>query len=371
MLKKELKTPCILVDLDVLEHNIASYQALCNLHKKHLWPMIKTHKSTEVALMQQKAGASGFLCGTLDECEALVKAGVQNIMYAYPIAKGPSMERAIALSRSSNFIVRLDCTDNVRELNEAAEAAGVQLNYTAIVDSGLHRFGLPPDNIAKLVREISTLPNLVFKGISTHPGQVYGGAGKATAMAAAAQEKQAMAEAVKQLAAAGFTCEMVTSGSTPTFALAVDDPVISHYHPGNYVFLDTIQVSLEAASLAECSLSILASVISRPAMDRMIIDAGAKCFGLDQGAHGSGTIKGHGAIKGHPKLELYGLSEEVGKIHIDEQSTLNVGDRIEVIPNHSCSSANLTSYLVGCRGDTVERLIAVDMRSNSTDPRNV
>jgi len=366
MNKNELRTPAILVDLDALERNIASYQALCDKHGKQLWPMIKTHKSTEVSLMQQKAGASGFLCGTLDECEALARAGVRNIMYAYPIAAGPSVERAVALSRTSNFILRLDCPDNVRELNAAAEAAGVKVQYTVIIDSGLHRFGMAPDKAAGFVADLKPLSSLVFKGISTHPGQVYGGAGKATAQAAADAEMQAMGTAKKLLAGAGFTCEMVTSGSTPTFAPAVADPNITHYHPGNYVFLDAIQMSLEAATQADCSLAILATVISRPAPDRVIIDAGAKCFGLDQGAHGADTVKGHGIIKGHDDLELYGLSEEVGKIHIHPNSALKVGDRIEVLPNHACSSANLTSNLIGVRGGTVERLIKVDMRSNST-----
>ena len=69
MKKHELQTPAILLDLDKLEHNIQSWQALCNENGKELWPMIKTHKSTALAKMQLDAGATGFLCGTLDECE--------------------------------------------------------------------------------------------------------------------------------------------------------------------------------------------------------------------------------------------------------------------------------------------------------------
>ena len=103
MRKSELKTPAILVDLDIFEANIAICQALCDKHRKQLWPMVKTHKSTELALMQQKAGATGFLCGTLDECEALYRAGVKNIMYAYPVAEPVSIKRVIDLAQIMSF----------------------------------------------------------------------------------------------------------------------------------------------------------------------------------------------------------------------------------------------------------------------------
>ena len=80
MKKSQLQTPAILVDLDILEKNMKKYQDLCNKHGKELWPMIKTHKSTEMVKMQQDIGATGFLCGTLDECEGICDMGVKNIM---------------------------------------------------------------------------------------------------------------------------------------------------------------------------------------------------------------------------------------------------------------------------------------------------
>ena len=366
MNKQQLRTPAILVDLDALERNIARYQALCDRHGKQLWPMVKTHKSTSFTLMQQRAGAKGFLCGTLDECEALRDLGITNIMYAYPVAGEASLRRAVELAKSCDFTLRLDCPDAVRELNAAAEAAQTVINYTVIIDSGLHRFGMTPEAAPGFVAGLKDLRGLAFRGISTHPGHVYGGSRPEDVAAYVADEKNSLAQAKRLLEAAGFACPMVSSGSTPTFAGAVDDPHINIYHPGNYVFHDCIQMSLGVVGEADCALRILATVISRPAPDRLVIDAGAKCFGLDKGAHGAGTITGHGRIVGHPDLELYSLSEEVGKIHIKPDTPLKVGDRIEVIPNHSCSSANLTSWLIGCRGDVVRELLPVDIRSNMT-----
>ncbi len=366
MNKNELRTPAVLVDLDILERNIARFQSLCDAHGKQLWPMTKTHKSTAIALMQQKAGADGFLCGTLDECEALAALGVRNIMYAYPVAGTVGVGRALALAARCAFMLRLDGIEAARAVQGAAEAAGVRVACTIIVDSGLHRFGVVPAEAARFADAIKPLKNLALKGISTHPGHVYGAADPAGISRCAADEKNSLNAAREALLAAGHPCEHVGSGSTPTFCAAVNDPHITHYHPGNYVFFDAIQMALGVASEADCALSVLAGVISRPAPDRLIIDAGAKCLGLDQGAHGNDSLKGHGRVKGHPDREIYSLSEEVGKIRVRPETRIAMGDRLEIIPNHSCSSANLTSNLIGCRGNRVELLVPVNIRGNST-----
>ncbi|HHW06344.1 MAG TPA: amino-acid racemase [Clostridia bacterium] len=370
MQKSELQTPAILVDLDILAGNIKRYQALCNKNGKQLWPMVKTHKSTEIAALQQDAGATGFLCGTLDECEGLCRAGMTHIMYAYPVAGSANIKRAIELAKKCNFIIRIDSLDGARRINEAAQKAGIQINYTIIIDSGLHRLGIPPEHAADFAKALKDLTNLAFKGISTHPGHVYAASGEWDLAKYIQDEKAAVAKAVAKLKEAGFSPEIVSSGSTPTFAGAVEDPNINILHPGNYVFHDYIQMSLGVARETDCALSVLTTVISYPAAERYICDAGAKCLGLDKGAHGNTAVQGYGYIKGHPELALISLSEEVGKIRSAGPTGIKVGDQLEIIPNHACSAANLTGYLIGCRGERVERVIQVDLRGNST-PKNV
>lgn len=363
---RELQTPAILVDLDVLENNIKKAQSLCDENGKQLWPMIKTHKSSEIAKMQQKAGATGFLCGTLDECEALLKEGIQNIMYAYPVASDVNIKRVLNLAKNCNFIIRIDSYDSAKLLNTAAKSAGVKINYTIIIDSGLHRFGILPEKAAAFADSIKEFDALNFKGISTHPGHVYSAEKPEDIQKYVEDEKNAVKTAVDALKAAGYNLELVTSGSTPTFFKAVHDENINVFHPGNYVFMDNIQMSTETAKESDCALSVYATIISHPSENIFICDAGSKCLGLDQGAHGNTAIRGYGYVKGHPEVTVSSLSEEVGKLYVEGNTTLKIGDKIEIIPNHSCSTANLTSYLVGCRGNKVERLIKVDMRGNST-----
>jgi D-serine deaminase-like pyridoxal phosphate-dependent protein len=302
MKKSDLETPAVLVNLDALEKNIKSYQARAVQYGKQIWPMIKTHKSSEIAKMQLAAGCTGFLTGTLDESERLCDIGVKNIMYAYPVASEAGIARVIALAAKCNFIIRID-------------------NYTG----------------AKMLN------------------QQY-----------AEAEKNGMAWAAKELEAHGFELEIISSGSTPTFFDAVDDARIGIYHPGNYVYNDTIQLAIGNAAEADCALTVCATVVSQPAADVYIMDAGAKCLGLDKGGHGNTNIQGFGRVKGYPELIVQSLSEEVGKLYAQNSTGLKVGDQIEIIPNHSCSTGNLTSYLIGCRQEKVERVIHVDMRGNST-----
>ena len=123
MKKHELQTPAILLDLDKLEHNIQSWQALCNENGKQLWPMIKTHKSTALAKMQLDAGATGFLCGTLDECEMVYQLGAKHIMYAYPTANPVNIRRLLPFAKDAELIIRLDTVRAAEILNSEAEKA--------------------------------------------------------------------------------------------------------------------------------------------------------------------------------------------------------------------------------------------------------
>lgn len=367
MKMRELETPAILVRSAALRQNMKTYQRACDAHGKQLWPMVKTHKSTEMAKMQQELGAQGFLCGTLDECEALCDAGFGRLMYAYPVAGEVSCARAAALAARCEFYVRIDSLAAADQLNALAAAVNTKVAYTVILDCGLHRFGMPAQQILPFVQQMQRFAWLDFVGISTHCGHVYAEPDADKVPEYALQEREAIRCAVEALRGAGFAPRLVTSGATPTFAHTVADEYINVYHPGNYVFNDRIQLANRTASPEECALEVYATVISAPREGLLICDAGAKCLGLDQGAHGNSAVQGHGCVVGHPELLVTSLSEEVGKIRVEGVTDVQVGDRIRIIPNHACSSANLTDhYIFVDEAGTVEKTVRVDIRGNAT-----
>ncbi|MBR1813057.1 MAG: alanine racemase [Lachnospiraceae bacterium] len=365
MKQSELMTPAVICNLDALEGNLKRYHEAAKANGKELWPMIKTHKSTEVARMQVAAGATGFLCGNLEEAEAVSYLG-KKVMLAYPVASKENIAKAIEIAKKCDFYLRLDGVEAAAMIDAQAKEAGIVMKYTLIINAGLDRFGVKPEDAVDMAKKLAEFKNLKFMGISTHPGQVYAAKSAAEVPAYIEQEYNVIKTAVDSLKAAGFTCEIVSTGSTPTFWGTIHNEYVNVLHPGNYVFHDTIQMSIDVAKEEECAVYIYATVISHPQKDLYICDAGTKCFALDQGAHGNDSIKGYGTIKGHPELTMYALSEEVGKMHADGPTTLKVGDKIEVIPNHSCPTFNNTSYAIGVRGGEVERIIHVDFRENST-----
>lgn len=368
MKKELLQTPAMIIDKQIMMENLRLSQEAVYKSGKQLWPMIKTHKSLEIAKIQRQLGAHGFLTGTLDECEALCNEGFDNLMYAYPVADRQACKRVIDIASNCNFIIRLDSFAGAEMLNEMAKEAGTKIQYTVILDSGGHRFGHGPDKIVEFADRLKPLEALVFMGISTHPGHVYACTGPEELKEYIKGESKAIEEATINLKNAGYQLEMISTGSTPTFEGEAEMAQVNVIHPGAYVFNDCMQKAFKGIENDRCALSVYTTVISNPRPGVYICDAGSKCLGLDKGAHGNTSISGHGYIKGHPELEIFSLSEEVGKIKIKEGMSghIRVGDRFEIIPNHACSAANLTSYYFMAEGDEIIEAVRTDMRSNNT-----
>lgn len=362
---KQLITPSFLVDLDVLESNIETMAALCKDSGKRLCPMVKTHKSAEIAAMQARHGAESFLVGTLDEAEILAQHGHLNIVLAYPVAADENIARVMALAKRAHVTLSFDGIEAAAKFETALKQEEEILDYLILIDSGLHRFGVQPEKTPELAQALRAFGHLRLKGIATHPGHVYGKSNLSEVEAVAREEIQALENAAKLLRTAGFNIDIVATGSTPTVPHTVKNSTITTVRPGNYTFYDAIQVALGVVPEERCCLTVLATIISNPREDLMIIDAGSKCFGLDKGAHGVALVNGFGIVKGHPELTVEGLSEEVAKVRINGRTRLTVGDKIEVIPNHACAAANMTSSLIGHRGGAVERIISVDARGGA------
>lgn len=364
----DLPTPNFLIDLDILENNIQQMANLCNANNKKLIPMLKTHKSSLITKMQMDIGAEGFLVGTLDEAEMAINNGCSKVFIAYPIANTENIKKITALTKRATIILAFDGFVAAEKVNSILAQENITLDYLLIIDSGLHRFGVKPVEAVSVVQAISVLNNLKFMGIATHPGHVYGQLNIEGVKKVAAEETEAMTQAYLALKSHGFLSKIVATGSTPTLPLVVDNDIITDLRPGNYVFNDAIQVALGVASVSDCAFSVLATIISHPADTIFIIDAGSKCLGLDKGAHGNTLLKGYGIVKNHPEAILESLSEEVGKIQVVDKTNLKVGDKIEIIPNHACAAANMTSYALLHKDNMVVQKVPIDARGGSKEP---
>ena len=363
--KTLLETPCVVVDLDKMEKNIKEMADLAKKHKVELWPMIKTHKSEYIVKEQLKNGARGILVAKLSEAEVLINSGVQRVILAYPLIGDSKIERLIELSKSVEVICSIDSVESAKLLNTAAILNNTIFNYVIIIDSGLKRLGVLPENTESLYKNIKNFKGIKLIGVATHGGHVYGALNEQDVITASEQEKLAILSASKLLRER-TDLSIVALGSTPTVETLPDFDGVKQIRPGNYVFYDAIQVALGIVPKERCALTVLATIISIPQKGRAIIDAGSKILCLDAGAHGNTSIKGYGIVQNYSGVLVESLSEELGKLKYDsDKYSFEIGKNVEIIPNHACTVTNMVDKIYGFREEEVEVIIDVTARGLS------
>ncbi len=345
---KSIDTPLVVLDKNKLKRNITEMAQFSKEAGVDLRPHIKAHKTAEIALLQVEAGAKGITVAKLGEAEEMAKAGIRDIFIAYQIIGEEKIQRVMNLMRVADLTLAVDSEVGVGYLKDMAAKVERQIPVLMEVDTGLNRCGVKPGYEAiVLAKKIRQIPGLIFKGIFTHAGHAYGASSPSQVDEIGRQEGEIMADLARILIKEGIPVEVVSVGSTPTVKISGKINGVTEIRPGNYVFYDAMQVSLGVVPVQRCALSIYATVISKPTQNRVIIDAGSKTLSLDKGAHGNEMLKGFGFIKGYPHLLLSRLSEEHGIIEgMKSEKMPEIGDVLEIIPNHACTAVNLTDSLV-------------------------
>ncbi len=360
MLVDDLETPAVLVDLAILERNIASMSAAAAQHGVALRPHAKTHKCVEIGRRQLAAGARGLSVAKTGEAEVFAAAGFDDLFIAYPVVGTDKGRRLLALADRARLAVGVDSEAGARTLAEVFHGAGRRLEVLLKIDVGFHRVGVPPERAAEMARRIASLPGLCLRGVFTHAGHAYGAETPERLAQIGRDEGLRLLEAAEAIRATGLEVERVSVGSTPTSLHVMAVPGVTEVRPGNYVFRDASQLSLRACTLEDCALTVLATVVSVPAPGRAVVDAGSKTLSSDPLRPRPG---GHGVVLsngGHSRVDR--LSEEHGVIAIAPGESFRVGDRVRILPNHACVVANLHDRLWGVRGERVETEFRVDAR---------
>jgi D-serine deaminase-like pyridoxal phosphate-dependent protein len=354
----ELETPAILVDIDVVEGNVARMAEACRRDGVRLRPHAKTHKSLAIGRLQMAAGAAGLTVAKVGEAEVFAAGGVEDLFVAYPVVGADKGRRLLALAEGIRLAVGADSVEGAATLAGVFRAAGRTLDVLLEIDVGLGRTGVAPAQALDAARAIGSLPGLRLRGIFTHAGHVYVTADGGARTAIGRSEGEVMAAVAEGLRAGGVEVEEVSVGSTPTVPRSRAVAGITEVRPGCYVFHDATQVNLGSCTLDECALTVLATVVSVPARGRAVIDAGSKTLSKDPLAPAGG---GFGRIVGRAS-RLETLTEEHGVIRVAEGEAFRVGERVRVLPNHCCAVVNLHDELVGVRAGRVEERLRVDAR---------
>ncbi len=388
MLLSDLDTPCLLVEQRRLEANLRRMQAAADAHGVALRPHLKTHKSVALARRQVALGARGVTVAKPAEAEVFAEAGFEDIRLAYTVVGAAKWARLLVLAERG---VRVSfCVDTVAGARLASAffaERGAEAEVLIEVDTGHGRCGVwwdHPDALP-LAQAVRALPGLRLAGLLTHGGQSYFGPAEgetrpeALARAMREERDRLLALAARLHADGALDAEAELSvGSTPTMSVfenaeaSTSDGVpfrVTEVRPGNYVFHDLEQVALGAATLDDCALTVYATVVSKQPDERggarLFLDAGKKVFTSDTGW---GTA-GFGVLLYNPErmvtlphADLFALSEEHAWVRVPGGATLDVGDRVRVVPNHACVAVNTQDELFVVDGEEVIETWAVDAR---------
>jgi D-serine deaminase-like pyridoxal phosphate-dependent protein len=346
----DIETPAVVIDVDILERNLQAMAQYCVTYNLSLRPHTKTHKMIQIARLQLKYGAPGITVAKLGEAEVMADAGITDIVIVYPLWGESKWRRLAELARRSRVAVAMDSLEVAEGISRAAKEADVEVGIRLEFDTGFHRCGLPldKDSIDK-ARRIMALPNLRWEGISVYPGHIMGT--RAIREQEISAESRQLDRLYQLLDAAGIPYPIVSGGNTPAAFESHRFRGVTEIRPGTYVFNDRNTVDAEAAGYADCAATVLTTVVSAGATGRAIIDAGSKALTADPLE--SGEHKYHGYIQGHPHLILEGLSEEHGHVKVTDASSITVGERLRVIPNHICPCINLHDGVYIVSGETV------------------
>ena len=341
-------TPCAVIDLDVVDRNIAHLQSLCDAAGLANRPHIKTHKSPFLAKRQLAAGADGITCQKLGEAEVMAEAGVGDILIATNIIGAARSGRLAALQRRMSLKI---CADNPVSLAAYAEAGGVAdrpVNVLIECDTGRKRAGVEtPGEAVALAKMVRDDPWLEFGGLLFYPPS---DGWLAT--------QQFLHTAREGLADLGLVPEIISTGGTPNLVNLGRLEGATEHRAGTCIFNDRMMMAAGVARIDDCALKIFTSVVSRSGDRRGILDAGSKTFTSD-----TGGLDGFGLILEHPEAQIHNMAEEHGFLDLSDcDRPPAVGDILRVVPNHVCVAVNMFDHLVAVRGNGIVDVLPVAAR---------
>jgi len=356
----EIDTPSLVIDLDAFERNLRRLGDRVAGSGVAMRPHAKTHKCPVIALKQMELGAVGVCCQKVSEAEALVYGGVKDVLVTNEVVGRQKLTRLTALAHNARIGVCVDDAGQVSALDAAAREAGITLPVYVEINMGGNRCGVEPGEPAvALAQQVTQAPHLAFAGLQAYHGS-------AQHLRGWEERQHAIGEATKKarktrdlLARHRIGCPTITGAGTGTFEFEAASGVYTELQCGSYIFMDAdygrnLDRDGAPTKAFEPSLFVWATVMSRPAQDRAIVDAGLKALAFDSGPP---------LVPDEPAASYERASDEHGRLGISGATNrLNIGDKVRLIPGHCDPTVNLYDWYVCVRGGRVEQLWPITAR---------
>jgi D-serine deaminase-like pyridoxal phosphate-dependent protein len=323
----ELDTPALLVDRDLLDHNIDKMARHLRDRGVSWRPHAKAFKCPAIAHLLRRAGAIGVTVAKVSEAEVMAAGGIDDILIAHLVVGPSKAARLAALQYQADVKVTVDHVDHVAPLGRAAIAEGTSIGVLVDVDLGMKRTGVAtPEAALELARLVSTTPGLRFDGLMGYEGHTL-------MIPDPAEKRVAVAAAIARLLRArdlirdnDMDCRIISAGGSGTYQITADIQGVTEIQAGGGIFACRYYTEVCHVEGHRPAISLLATVVSRPAPDRAILDIGQKSVS---------QYRTPPVLRDHPDNPITGLSAEHATVTVDPTSDLRIGDKVHVIPGYS------------------------------------
>lgn len=363
--RRSLNTPALVLDLEMLERNIAEMAAFAKAHNVKLRPHSKTHKSADIARRQIEAGALGVCCAKLGEAEALGEAGIQSLHITSPVVTPQAIERLIKLNGEvSDLMVVVDHPANVEALAAAAAKAGKPLAVIVDIDPGIHRTGVAtPEGVVELVQQVVKHKSLKYAGVQFYCGRHQHIVDFKERKASIEERTEYLKGILAKLEAAKLRPAIVTGSGTGTHFIDAKLGVFTELQVGSYVFMDHDYNVCDLRGLDkptfEQALQIDARVVSANKAGMATVDAGLKAMATEKGP----PVILKGAVEG--STTRFSGDEHLAVIAPEGKAAPALAEQVILTPPHCDPTVNLYESYHVVKGDTLVDIWPVTGRGRS------
>ena len=328
---QDLDTPALLLDSEVSQGNLRKMSAFFRDRSCKLRPHFKNHKCATLARHQLEAGSAvGVTCAKVGEAEVLAEHGIENILIANQVVGRAKVQRLIDVAHRSNVAVAVDDISQALAISEAAQADEVAVGLLVETDCGMGRCGVPPGKpTLQLVQQIADLPSIRFDGIQAFEGHLVYVNDYEERQRKLHESMEPVIQTRHLIEENGIHVPTVSGGASSTYKITGAIEGFGEIQAGTYATMDWRYHELTPEF--HIALSILVTVISRPKPGTAVLDMGVK---------GAGGEFGPPRIKGYPQVETPGFASEEHMI-VQNTPSWRVGDKLEAISSHACTTCNL------------------------------
>lgn len=361
----EIIKPTLVVDKEICVQNIERMAEKAAKHNLRFRPHFKTHQSAKIGEWFKRFGVEAITVSSVQMAEYFASNGWEDITIAISL----NLLEIRNINRLSAAIKLNILVENREAAKVIAEKANSNIGVFLKIDTGYNRTGIPSsrtNTIDAILKILSTNTKITFKGFLSHTGHTYQ-ANSTNEIFNRHFDALLKLKALKERYKKTYPQLEISIGDTPSASICGNFNGVDELRPGNFVFYDLMQHSLGVCKMEDIAVKVICPAIAKHvSRNEIVIYGGAVHFSKEALENTDGkNLYGRIIIerKGEKKLldtnnYLSKLSQEHGTIKVTPTNfkRINVGDLIEIIPVHSCLTANLMGFMQTTDGEIIKMM---------------